>query len=163
MGVELPILPRFERKAFPEPMSGCWLWEGHLNAKTGYGRMYGNIRGATAHWSAHRAAYLLYKGDIPDGMQVCHRCDNRACVNPDHLFLGTATDNMQDASKKGRLDWKGMRPVPDQKGEKHPMAKLTREAVEYIRSSDESQNQLAKRFGVKQASIWRVIHRKTWL
>ena len=78
--------------------TGCWLWTGSHN-KTGYGYLhaYGGLV------LAHRFSYMLHKGPIPDGLFVCHACDVRDCVNPDHLWLGTQTDNMHDASVKGRL------------------------------------------------------------
>lgn len=90
---------RFWRHTVPEPNSGCWLWLRSIQP-TGYGQF---TRETGAFVYAHRMAYELTHGLIPKGRYVCHTCDVRSCVNPDHLFLGTAEDNMQDASRKGRL------------------------------------------------------------
>ena len=81
-----------------ERTSDCWLWKGTLNRRTHYGKFW--LNGRTV--SAHRAAYELAIGPVPSGLLVLHHCDVRACVRPDHLFLGTQRDNMQDMSAKGR-------------------------------------------------------------
>lgn len=75
----------------------CWLWTGN---KLPHG--YGLFGGKTSHRYAHRYSYAKFKGPIPDGMFVCHQCDEPSCVNPDHLFLGTQKTNMEDCSKKDR-------------------------------------------------------------
>lgn len=104
---------RFDEKYIPEPFSGCWLWTGSLDGN-GYGLIFANGR---SHHAA-RIAWLLKHGEeVPKDLYACHRCDIRSCVNPDHIFLGTNSDNMMDAIKKGRKkyrsgfgkNWEGIR------------------------------------------------------
>src|ERR1700728_2715027 len=107
------LLERFEFYAMPEPNTGCWLWAGAVDSD-GYGAIcvgpdVKKERGyATKIRKAHRISYELFRGPIPDGLGVLHRCDMPCCVNPDHFFLGTNTDNVRDMIAKGRQNLTGL-------------------------------------------------------
>jgi hypothetical protein len=146
---------RFLEKVFPVPISGCWIWYGATN-KTGYGRF--GIKSREVEF-AHRAAWRIFKGNIPSGMFVCHHCDIPLCVNPSHLFIGTAADNNLDRAKKGRTV------IPDASfasDETHQVAKLKNADVVEIRSSKKDKNILAKQYGVTPRAIWAARTRRTF-
>jgi hypothetical protein len=86
---------KFMYRVSQEPLSGCWLWNGALRS-SGYGAAF--LAGKAV--GAHRAAWTLFRGEIPEGMFVCHKCDVKSCANPEHLFLGTHDDNMRDCAAK---------------------------------------------------------------
>ncbi len=142
---------RFDARWIGEPNSGCWLWCGGLSAN-GYGAIYA---GGKQH-GAHRVAYELHCGIIPVGMHVCHRCDVRACVNPDHLFLGTIRDNNADMMAKGRNRY-----VP-LSGGANGCAKLTAADILAIRGRPSTQRETAREFGVARSLISRIRQRKSW-
>lgn len=105
---------------------------------------------------AHRAAYFIAHGQLDDTLFVCHSCDNPACCNPDHLFLGTHQQNMDDMAQKGR------KVIPDRKGEKNGRAVLDQEKVLAIRNSDASYRALAKQYGVSKSQIARIKTNQHW-
>lgn len=152
------LIRRFENLISPEPMSGCWLWTGAPGDSSATGQ-YGRFRIAGVQWKAHRAAWRLYRGDIPSGQHVLHHCDNPACVNPAHLFLGTNDDNVADRVRKGRSGGES-RP-----GEAHPLHKLHASDVRSIRAryaAGEKGRALASEFSVHPATISEIVSRKKW-
>lgn len=134
--------------------NGCWEWQGGKNCKGGYGR----IKFGYDHHLVHRISYEYHYGKIPDGMEICHHCDNPICVNPEHLFLGTRSDNMRDMFAKGRH-----RPV---NGENNGNSRLTQKQVDSIRKEyskgDVSQRGLARKYSVTQGCIAGIICHRTW-
>ena len=141
-------MDRFTSK-FIKSDCGCWLWTAS-KTESGYGRFRYNGRSGRAH----RFSYMFYRGKIPDGLHVCHTCDVRNCVNPEHLFLGTQKENIEDCARKGRL----ARP----KGIQHGLSKLNPDLVRYILRSEKTQDALALELGVDQKTISRVKRRETW-
>lgn len=143
----------------PEPMSGCHLWTAAV-FKSGYGAIgLGRVKDGIG--LAHRVSWTLYRGPIGEGLDVCHRCDNRCCVNPDHLFLGTRKDNVDDMFRKGRQrDYsKALR------GESHPNAKLCENSVRMIRalrSQGLTYVEIARATGVSKPQVASVVTRRTW-
>jgi hypothetical protein len=141
-------------KISPEPMSGCWLWIGYCG-RGGYARFGFNTAERQTLIDAHRASWMLFRGEIPRGIRVCHLCDVRSCVNPEHLFLGTALDNARDMIAKGRGAYL----------DKHPMRKLSWADVREIRSLHQRkslQQDIADRFGITQTTVSNIVHGHTW-
>lgn len=130
----------------------CWEWRAE-RLRGGYGR----LRVEGRKMLAHRVAWTLANGPIPDGVFVCHRCDNPPCCNPSHLFLGTHLDNTRDRDRKGRN--------VNLLGEQHALAKLTAEKVQEIRALTQrgwTRAAIGRRFGVTDRCVASVISGRTW-
>lgn len=132
--------------------NGCWLWTGPIFADNRYGQI--SVNGSPAR--AHRVSWVIHHGPIPDGLLVLHRCDCRICVRPDHLWLGTHRDNVDDMVLKGR----------SLRGERNHNAKITSDQVLEIRSlyhtGNFSQCELAARFGIRQPQVSAIILLRSW-
>lgn len=138
-------------KSLIKQKSGCWEWKS-LDSSTGYGLVGVNNN----RYYAHRMSWLIFRGKIPKGLFVCHKCDNRKCVNPKHLFVGTCADNHKDMVKKGRMA----------RGKELPQTKLSKNDIFTIRNSYSKgktiQRELALRFSVGQDHISRIINKLAW-
>jgi hypothetical protein len=145
------VLARFESKYEPVTESGCWLWTASCGQ---YG--YGQFSLKNSPRFSHRVAWELYKGEIPEGMCVLHKCDTPACVNPNHLFLGTRRDNNADMCAKGRF--RGYWPS----GEKHGNARLSLEQVTAILADKRLQKTIAVSYGMSQSQISNIKRRQHW-
>jgi hypothetical protein len=129
------------------PADGCWNWRASVG-----NHGYGQLTYLQQKYTAHRLSWELHRGPIPDDLCVLHHCDNRRCVNPDHLFLGTRTENLEDMTAKGRRV----------RGEKHGRAKLTEAEVIEIRASKDPQRVIAARYGVTPGAIALIQSRRHW-
>lgn len=129
----------------------CWLWVGHLSGRDGRG--YLRIHGKNE--IASRVAYKLFIGSIPNNLFVLHKCDNPACCNPKHLFLGTQSDNMRDAFSKNRKTVRG---------ESNPRVIITPSIVKEIRERypTEGGASLAREFGLDRTQPYRIFNKLTW-
>jgi HNH endonuclease len=149
--MKLTIRERFLSKVCRNTENGCWEWKGPLLPDG-----YGVTRLAGKRHFAHRVAWMLFRSEIPPRLVVCHTCDVRACVNPAHLFLGTAAENSKDMIEKGR----------SARGEKHGSAKLTADKVSRIRvmlaEGRMHMSEIAREFGVSNTAVWAIKIGKTW-
>lgn len=149
----LTVGDRLEFYSMPTTDCGCSLWLGCLN-KNGYGQL--RLNGRMVY--AHRLSWENKNGPIPDGLFALHHCDNPACINPDHLFLGSHKDNSDDKVKKKRHRWNPSPPL----GADNLNAKLTDSDVAKIRASNATQRKIAADFGIAQVTVSKIINRKQW-
>lgn len=159
-----PLRVRFDEKWVKEESArGCWIWTAS-KSPLGYGYIQTGTNRAPNCCFAHRVSWELHHGEIPVGLFVLHKCDNPACVNPDHLFLGDQTANMRDMSAKGRSG-QILHPEIVVRGEDHPCSKLTDDSVRSIRAMIKSGvpvRQVARIIGVNRRTITFVRDGKTW-
>lgn len=145
------LIARFMEKTCPAE-NGCIIWTASKRNTFGHGIFWLNGKNETAS----RVAWILFRGEIPAKLCVCHSCDNPSCVNPDHLWLGTMTENMADCDTKKRRKY----------GEAHTGHKLTdelvREARALYKTGDYTQRKLAARYGVAKNAIALMLRGKTW-
>jgi hypothetical protein len=140
-------------------LGNCWVWTKTKNP-SGYGIMSAAQIKPRIPVAVHRISWMIHYGKFPHDEWVLHKCDNRACVRPDHLFLGDRITNIKDAVSKGRN-----RTHPFSSGEDHPLSKLTWDKVREIRrlsSEGASSRQLAVQFCVTKENICMVVKNKTW-
>ena len=145
---------RFAVSYVADPISGCWLWEGTL--RNGYGTIRSNGR----QMYAHRLSWAIHRGPVDGESEVCHHCDNKCCVNPAHLFLGSHQDNMLDAWNKSIV-----KQPPIQMGESHHASRVTASDVRTIRNrraNGEKLKSIAADYGMTAENISSIVHRKTW-
>jgi hypothetical protein len=177
---QLSILARYWSNVKVAEPDECWPWKASFR-RDGYGQMMVNYR----KYGTHRLAWLLAKGTIPEGLFVCHKCDNKACCNPNHLFLGTQEDNFNDMVQKGRQargeslgnriranaprgDRNGLRLHPESvpRGELSGTHKLKEWQVLEIRrvykQKSSTMQTLADKYEVSITEVFRIIHRRRW-
>lgn len=141
-----PVIERLLARVIVDEWTGCWEWLGAQNEE-GYGIIGLGRRGEGVE-RTHRVTYQHYRGEIPDGLFVLHRCDNRQCCSPEHLFLGTALDNSLDMVAKGRFST--------------PSAKVTEDQVREIRESMLPSTAIAEKYNLKPRQIRRIRDRSRW-
>lgn len=152
----LSLEARFWARVKQDAGDACWLWTGSRQSPVRYGRLL--VEGQRVY--AHRFSWILHYGMIPDGLYVLHQCDTPPCVRPDHLFLGTHSDNMQDMRSKGRQR------ITHQRGATHYKTRLTaddaRALVHLHYAEGWSYPRLGRRYGMTHQGVLNICHGKTW-
>lgn len=147
---DMPLVERIMQHSMPVPECGCWLW---LKSTV---KGYGQLTFQKKHLETHRASWIAFRGPIPSGMHVLHRCNTRACVNPDHLYLGTNLDNARDRVAAGTARNKPMF------GSDHPLAKMNEELAWQIKNAEGTGKQISERFGVKLPTVQAIRSGRQW-
>ena len=157
MAITAEIKPHHKQKFWERlehTPEGCWEWTRALT-KAGYGAM-GLKRGVVE--TTHRISWRLANGTIPEGMNVLHKCHNRKCCRPEHLYIGTQKDNVRDMLEAGRAGGR--------KGETHHKAKMTSEQIAEIRqkrAEGQTGTSLAKEYGLAHSGIYRIVNNRGWI
>lgn len=141
---------RLLRHSHDDPVTGCRLWDGHINKPGGYGRI--SYRGRL--WRAHRLAYTLLWSKIPEGMDLMHSCDNPLCINPHHLRPGTHAENIAESYSKGRKTVA--------QGPNHPRFRFSEDQAKEVIESTKPVSVIADRLGVSKSTIYRLKNGTTW-
>ena len=138
----------YDNKFVVDKKTGCWNWIAAMGGdeKHSCGRF--NIKGKCVH--SHRASWIVHYGEIPEGLVVCHKCDNRLCVNPQHLWLDTQSNNLRDMFKKKRYG-------SNQKLDKKSVLKIRK-----LYDSGVSPTEIGRRFDIGRGTVWRIAKRKIW-
>jgi hypothetical protein len=139
--IKLPTILRFRKFFKKGNENDCWEWKGCISS-SGYGTFHTNI----GMMLAHRVSWTIYNGEIPEGLLVLHKCDNRVCINPNHLSIGDQSNNINDMYNKHR----------------HSNRKLSDDDILFIRASKDNQLKLAAKFGVSQGNISMIKSGKTF-
>lgn len=148
------FIERFHSKIDKRGEDECWNWTASLAGK-GYGQIKAPIGYGRVNLYAHRVAFMLTRGAVPDGLEVCHHCDNPKCCNPKHLFAGTRSANAQDMSMKMRSTW----------GTRSGTAKLSEDGVRKVRellAAGMPQKRIGEIVGVSQIQVSRIKTGKRW-
>lgn len=149
---KIPLLDRIESKYEAVTESGCWIWTASVN-KAGYGQI--SMPGRPM--LAHRVCWEFYKGPIPNGKFICHKCDTPGCINPDHMFVGDHRDNMQDMRNKGRAP-----KVESAKGDKNKSSKISNETALAIFNAEGPQREICKTFNVSRSTLQAIKYGRQW-
>jgi len=153
---KVPPANRFWKFVDKGKKTECWNWKGHFSGSTS---RYPSFYDGNSEVKAHRFSYELHVGPIPEGLLVCHHCDNKSCVNPAHLFVGTHKDNTNDARQKNRLRWGSLH------GEKNPRSKWTEQQVrDVVRLWKQGMPlaDVAMNSGVTRTSVGAIVEGRVW-